>query len=404
MRARVVVPLLLSLAAVLGIVLGLAGPSGPGGAAAAGDGGWSAGIFSGGEGGDPAAGGAGFATAGARGGVAAENQPQPDFPVTALAPGETPPQFVVISFDGACKDELFQHYLDLGERADARFTFFLTGLCLLPEDDRTFYRPPGKPAGTSAVGFADPSLVPQRIVNLRTAYNTGHEIGTHFLGHFCDAEGVGVWDEADWRSEIEQFNAILDDWAEINRVRDPEPLPFNATVVKGGRTPCLAGIRDQMYPVFAEFGYTYDASNPGKLQWPRRNSFDLWEFPLQTIQVADYGRSTLSMDYNFLVAQNGGDIEADRATCDRIRESTYQSYMDALDAVHAGNRAPFFIGNHFNDWVCGAYTDALTRFVEEAHAKYPDVQFVTNVDLEKWLLAQDRKVLKQLQALPAQEY
>jgi hypothetical protein len=63
-----------------------------------------------------------------------------------------------------------------------------------------------------------------------------------------------------------------------------------------------------------------------------------------------------------------------------------------------------FVGNHFNDWVCGAYTDAVTRFVEDAHAKYPDVRFVTNVDLEAWLEAQDRRVLKDLQAQPVQEY
>jgi hypothetical protein len=254
------------------------------------------------------------------------------------------------------------------------------------------------------VGFADPALVVKRTANLRDAYDHGHEIGTHFLGHFCDSAGVASWDTADWLSEITQFNTILDDWAEINGVADPVPLPFNASVVKGGRTPCLAGDRDQMYPAFRDSGYTYDASQPGKLTWPRMNKYDLWEFPLQTIRVDGYDRSTLSMDYNLLVAQNGGQITASEATCDRIRQSAYRSFMAALDAVRDGNRAPFFVGNHFNEWVCGAYRDALTRFVDQAHERYPDVRFVSNADLVAWLEAQDPKVLRSLQKLPAQEY
>ena len=39
-------------------------------------------------------------------------------------------------------------------------------------------------------------------------------------------------------------------------------------------------------------------------------------------------------------------------------------------------------------------------FIVDLKAKHPDVQFVSNLDLEKWLEAQDPAVLQQLQALP----
>ena len=183
------------------------------------------------------------------------DQPNVTVPVK-LAAGQKPPQFVVLSFDGACKDELYQHYRDLAKRNDGHFTFFLSGLCLLPDAEAKNYDPPKKPAGTSAIGFADPTFVQQRVENLRTIWNDGMEIGTHFLGHFCDAEGVASWNSADWQSEIDQFNDFVFDWQKYNPdVKGVEPLPFDSSVIKGDRTPCLAGKRDQMYPVFVKEGF-----------------------------------------------------------------------------------------------------------------------------------------------------
>ncbi len=397
-RMRLIAPLLLALAAVAGFIVYGALPG-------AGDTGSARSGVAGGGQSSPSASAPDDAS-GQPDGAAATNGAQPAFQVTKLQPGEQPPQFVVVSFDGACKDELFQHYMQLADRTGSHFTFFLSGLCLLPETDRFAYKPPRKPAGTSAIGFAEPSFVPQRIVNFSEAYNKGHEIGTHFLGHFCDAKGVGSWNSADWRSEMTQFNDFLDNWAKYNKVSNPTTtLPFNSSVIQGDRTPCLDGKRAAMYPVFKEFGFTYDASNPGALQWPKKlDPYGLWEFPLQRIKIAGYNKSNLSMDYNLLFVQNKGNVKADQATCDRIRKSAYTSFMDALDAVHSGNRAPFFVGNHFNTWVCGAYKDALTSFVEDAHTKYPDVQFITNADLVKWLEAQDPAVLKSLRAKGVQAY
>ena len=416
MRARVVVPLLLALAATLGLVLGAVLP-GSSSAPTASDASPSASSTDSSPSDaaslDPESASASPATpevgdvTGEGGGVSAVNLPQPELEITKLAPGEEPPQFVVISFDGSCSNDIIRHYMDTADQVGARLTFFVSGLCLLPEEQRYLYETPGRDAGSSAIGFADDAQeVVQRVANYKEAYEKGHEIGTHFLGHWCEPNdgAVNSWGTAEWESEFSQDIGFMDNWAANNGVASPTPLPFNHGVMIGARTPCLEGQRDVMYPVFVENGFKYDASNPGVLQWPTKNDYGLWEFPLQTMKVVGYDRSNLSMDYNFLCAQNDCKQEADQATCDRIEQSTYDSLMAAVDALYNGNRAPLFFGNHFNTWVCGAYQNALTRFIIDASAQYPDLKFVSNADLVKWLEAQDPAVLNKLVAQGVQSY
>ncbi len=403
MRTRVLVPLALALAVAVGLILGVKLPSDSGST--------PAGLASGGPStGTTPSGGSSSASPSATGDGSGVSTPAPAgtdvFPITRLKPGEKPPQFVVVSFDGACKHELFQHYLDLAQQTDSRFTFFLSGLCLVPDRQRFLYHPPHKPVGTSAIGFGSASLIPQRIRDLTAAYDAGNEMGTHFLGHFCDSQGVQTWSSKDWTSEITQARTFLDNWAEINGSTDPTlKLPYDASVWRGARTPCLAGKRSAMYPVWVKQGFTYDASNPGQLTWPKKVSgFPLWNFPLQRIKVVGYGRSNLSMDYNLLYVQNGGRVTAPPATCAKIETSTYQSLMQALAAVESSNHAPFFVGNHFNEWACGAYKSALTRFVTDAHTDYPGIRFVTFEYMTRWLDAQSPAVLAKLQGLPVARY
>jgi hypothetical protein len=156
-----------------------------------------------------------------------------------------------------------------------------------------------------------------------------------------------------------------------------------------------------MYKAFKEAGYTYDTSSSGTLTWPKQVTNGLWNVPLQAIKVDGANYATLSMDYNFLVNQNGGRQTAPQEKCDQIEESTYRSYANALKAVREGNRAPLILGNHMNEWVCGAYTKALTRFIKDTHERHPDVKFISTLDLVNWLSAQDQTVLAELQKRPA---
>lgn len=418
MRPRVYVPLLLALAAVLGLVMGAVLPArtsaptaGSSSSAPASVSPQPTAITS-----DSASASASTSATGGvegdGGGVSAVNQPQPDFPVKKLLPGEKPPQFVVVSFDGSCNSDIFRRFMDTADATGAKYTMFISGLCLLPEASKYLYETPGREAGSSAIGFADnPEEVVQRIANYAEAYSKGHEIGTHFLGHWCDPSqgSVNSWDAAEWESEFSQDAKFMNDWAAINGITDPQVLPFNHSVVQGARTPCLEGQRDVMYPIFVEHGFTYDASNTGNLQWPVKDSYGLWEFPLQDIKVAGFGKDSLSMDYNLVCQQNGSggsdcNDSSDPAICQQAEDSTYQSLMDALGAVYNGNRAPVFWGMHWKPLMCGAYINAVNQFIVDATAKYPDVQFVSFADLVKWLNAQDPAVLKQLQAQGVQQY
>ncbi len=335
-----------------------------------------------------------------------------NYPIAMLAPGEEPPQFVVVSFDGACDHALFRHWYDLAERTGSRFTFFMSGLCLLPEDERMQYRPPGKPRGYSAIGFADPAKVDGRIQDWSQAWEGGHGVGTHFLGHFCDAAGVGTWSASDWEAEMNQQERFLDDWTTYN-ADNPDAdlslqLPFSFADVQGARTPCLLGKPEQMYKAFASRDFTYDSSRTGTLQWPRKVSkHSLWEFPLPMLKlVGKSGGSqhSIAMDYNILYQFTEGRTATSAAESARIRTITYESLMAALGAVYGGNRAPLFVGNHFNTWARGAFCDSLTDFVSNAHDEYPDVRFVSFEYLVRWLDAQSPQVRKALQARPAQSY
>jgi hypothetical protein len=246
--------------------------------------------------------------------------------------------------------------------------------------------------------------VEKRIEVLARSYREGHEIGTHFLGHFCGASGVGSWNTSQWRDEIKQAKGFLDEWKKYNpQVSEGQRLPFDSSVFMGARTPCLEGARNLMLPAFEAEGLRYDASDPGELKWPvKAEDSDLWEFPLPALHLRDTSSWVLAMDYNFMAMQNNTKTEADPATCDRIEQQTRDTYMDALEAAKEGGGAPLILGSHLNDWVCNAYVNSLHDFSRAAKEKYPDVQFISFADLADWLEAQDPTVLKELQELPAE--
>ena len=76
-------------------------------------------------------------------------------------------------------------------------TFFLSGLYLLPESKKRLYDPPNNPRGASDIGYLTDEHVKATLTNVRRAWLEGHEIGTHFNGHFCGGPGtVGNWTPA----------------------------------------------------------------------------------------------------------------------------------------------------------------------------------------------------------------
>jgi hypothetical protein len=238
-----------------------------------------------------------------------------------------------VSFDGAGDLNHWTFYRQVQDRTGAHMTFFLSGTYLIPRDKASPYRPPHHPIGSSDIGFADSaSDVRARVEQMREAYLSGDEIGTHFNGHFCGGTGVMAWSRDDWAGELDQFNSFLTDWRTNNDALDSSPLPFGPKDIVGERTPRLEGKRSVLYPLLADRGFRYDTSGAGDLSRPRKLDSGLWGIPMQELRMAQTGQQVLSMDYNFYELQSGG-REAGAFEEPRMERYVEQTYQNAYRAV-----------------------------------------------------------------------
>lgn len=338
-------------------------------------------------------------------GSTADTGPQPNQPPKPrrLEPGEAPPQFVVFSWDGAGEvgNDLFPRFRKLAKDHGASMTFFLSGLYLLPESKQSLYRPPNNPVGASDIGYLKDSNIKLTLKNLRAAWLEGHEIGTHFNGHFCGGAGsVEKWTPQQWRSEIEQAMSFVTKWRTNTGFTDLEPLPFDyRKELIGGRTPCLLG-QDNLLPTAAELGWRYDASSSGGLQiWPTKKQ-GVWDLPLQSIPFPGRGFEVLAMDYNILANQSQNSTNAPPANYPAWHKQATDAYVAGFERAYKTNRAPLFIGNHFEEWNGGIYMDAVEETIKRiAQEDSEDVRMVSFRQFVDWLDAQDPAVLEKLRGL-----
>ncbi|WP_174269735.1 polysaccharide deacetylase [Sanguibacter keddieii] len=320
-------------------------------------------------------------------------------PMTRLAPGEQPPQFIIFSFDGAGWHDRWQEFSAAAEEVDARFTGFLTGIYLLTDEHRDAYTGPGHAPGRASVGFGgSPEDVTTLVEDLNGAYRAGHEIGTHYNGHFCadNPPGAGDWSTADWTSELDQFFAFWEGWREINMMPEAQELEVPASEVRGGRTPCLEGDWEQIAPAWAEHGLTYDSSIPGSgMAWPTQQH-GVWEFAMQSTASPTLGNVT-AMDYNFWYKFNQAQDQPERAG--EIHDAVLETYRHMYQATSTGNRAPVLVANHFNAWSGNAFNPAARDFMLEACDDEGTV-CATYSDVIAWMELQDPAVLAELQSRP----
>ncbi|WP_285568174.1 hypothetical protein [Streptomyces sp. RTGN2] len=325
---------------------------------------------------------------------------QPSAPVP-LEPGQKPPQFVIFSWDGAGEvgNGLFPRFLELAKEHDAAMTFFLSGLYLLPESKKTLYRPPNNPIGASDIGYLTDGHIKETLKNVRQAWLDGHEIGTHFNGHFCGGSGsVGNWSASQWQSEIDQSVSFVTEWRTNTGWTDLDPLPFDyRKELIGGRTPCLLG-QDNLLPTAKKLGWRYDASSPGGTQvWPTKR-MDVWDLPLQGIPFPGHTFEVLSMDYNILANQSQNSTKGMPSRYPGWRDQATESYINGFQRAYETNRAPFYIGNHFEEWNGGIYMDAVEDVLKHIAGK-PDVRLVSFRQFVDWLDVQDPAVLAKLRTL-----
>ncbi|MDO0912672.1 hypothetical protein QQM39_18015 [Streptomyces sp. DT2A-34] len=330
------------------------------------------------------------------------NQPGKPEP---LEPGQKPPQFVVFSWDGAGEvgNGLFPRFLDLAKEHGAHMTFFLSGLYLLPESKKRLYEPPNNPRGASDIGYLTDEHIKATLKNVRRAWLDGHEIGTHFNGHFCAGTGtVGNWTAQQWRSEIEQAKAFVKEWRTNSGWTDLPSLPFDYDKeLVGGRTPCLLG-QDNLLPTARELGWRYDASSPGGRQvWPQKKQ-GLWDLPLQQIPFPGRSFEVLSMDYNMLANQSVNSTNAPSYNYPGWRKQSAQAYIQGFKRAYETNRAPFFVGNHFEQWNGGIYMDAVEealKHIAREKEKGEDIQLVSFRQFVDWMDVQKPEVLDRLRTL-----
>ncbi|KOU02810.1 lipoprotein [Streptomyces sp. NRRL F-5755] len=328
---------------------------------------------------------------------------QPDKP-RRLEPGETPPQFVIFSWDGAGEvgNGLFPRFRKLAKDHNAAMTFFLSGLYCLPESKKHLYRPPNNKVGASDIGYLSDEHIKATLQNVREAWLEGHEIGTHFNGHFCGEARTSVkhWTPAQWQSEIDQAMDFVTKWRTNTGFTDLEPLPFDyKKELVGGRTPCLLG-QDNLLPTAKKLGWRYDASSPGGVQrWPKKK-MGLWDYPLQQIPFPGHRFEVLSMDYNILANQSKNSTKGPPANYPGWRKEATGAYIKGFERAYETNRAPLFVGNHFEQWNGGIYMDAVEEALKHiADEKRKDVRLVSFRQFTDWLDAQDPKVVAKLQGL-----
>lgn len=325
---------------------------------------------------------------------AAQGALEPPSWLRKLAPGEKPPQFVLFSFDGAGSHEHWRRLLPIADRVNAHVTGFLSGIYLLPNSRRAEYQAPGHDPGSASISFGGSDReVRTRIDDLNTAAARGHEIGTHYNGHFCTGNepSVGRWNGEQWGRELDQFFTILAD-ATVQGLRVP------ADTVKGGRTPCLEGDPDAFLPAMGQRGLTFDTSmTTDGIAWPTLQH-GVWEFWVPIVRVPALARKkVIMMDYNIWYALNGGKDEPGRDA--EFTEVTLDTYRAAYQAAWNTNRAPLTVGTHFNDWNGGAFSRATEQFMREVCVR-PQTVCATHSEVIEWMGVQDPAVLDAFRAMP----
>jgi peptidoglycan/xylan/chitin deacetylase (PgdA/CDA1 family) len=283
-----------------------------------------------------------------------------------IAPDLSRRQLVIVSFDGAHDNRLWEKSLAMGARVGAHFTYFLscTFLMTKAEGGRS-YKAKGHKAGASNVGFAQSrDEIATRVRHIWTAHESGHEIGSHGCGHFDGKD----WSEADWSAEFAAFDATVDNAWTAAGIGAQEPSGWRAMVdgIKGFRAPYLS-TSNGLVPAERQAGLAYDASLVTKgPAWPSVEG-GMIRFGLPLIPEGPSGRRVIGMDYNLFVRHSMG-VE-NRKDSALFEERSLKAYRDAFNAQYEGARVPLQLGFHFVEMNGGAYWRALDRFLSEACGK-----------------------------------
>ena len=301
---------------------------------------------------------------------------------------ETPKrkQLVIVSFDGAHDNLLWEKSRAMARRTGAHFTYFLSCTFLFPKAERAKYQAPHEKRGRSNVGFApDREDAILRLGEIWLAKLEGHDIGSHGCGHF---DG-GKWSAADWKAEFTFFREALASAWQNAGVGEREPADWQRFVrqdVKGFRAPYLSAGSGLIKALEAN-GFSYDASLVSKGPALPVATGGIARFGLPLIPEGSARRPVIAMDYNLYVRHSKGKEKPERAAA--FEESTLAAYRDAFASQYDGERIPLQLGFHFVEMNAGAYWRALDRFLTETCGQ-KDVACVSYVEALD-MLAKEKK-------------
>ncbi len=305
-----------------------------------------------------------------------------------------PPQFVMLAFDNCTELMRWQDLTDFSAEMDragkrVRFTFFVSGINYIEDADRAVYQGPGQRRGYSPINFGGSAEdVHRRVDYINALYAKGHEIASHAVGHF----NGGRWSAAQWGQEFASYRDIFANAdAKARAAASKLDVPFAKVV--GFRAPYLA-VGSGLYEALRRDGFRYDTSGISYPdQWPQKRD-GLWRFNLVTLKIHGLGRNTLSMDYNFIVAQSHGVADPRRAAL--FKEQMLATYLDYFRTNYTGNRAPLNIGHHFEAYQGGVYNEALKEFARRV-CGLPEVKCATYSELADFMDQQTPETLSAFQ-------
>jgi peptidoglycan/xylan/chitin deacetylase (PgdA/CDA1 family) len=286
--------------------------------------------------------------------------------LTSSHAAEKPKQLVIISFDGAHDNALWQRSLDLGRKTGATFTYFLSCTFLMSQTERYAYQAPHQKVGRSNTGFAQSDdEVRIRLGHIWAAHLAGHEMASHVCGHFDGRD----WSEADWRQEFSDFDrTLLGAWKNTGAAVD-EPAGWASFVkddIKGFRAPYLS-FGPALVPALKSHGFRYDASLVSKGPVRAADDDGFLRFALPRIPEGPEGRRVIGMDYNLFMRHSRARNMPERSA--EFEDRTLAAFRQAFDKEYKGARIPLQLGFHFVEMNGGAYWNALDTFLTETCGK-----------------------------------
>lgn len=242
---------------------------------------------------------------------------------------------------------------------DLNFTYFISGVYLIPKHQKKLYNLSFKGAGVSNIDFGDSVSVTDERVNLiNEAFDNGHEIASHLNGHF---DGT-YWNEEEWKEEISFFNNIVDNTLE-NKLDRNIKIKISSKDIVGIRTPLL-GTNKNLYKVLNKIGFKYDSSKIRSINRKEEKKGRVVIYPLRHILVNN--KKTISMDYNIFLSQTEGENKLKKGTreWEEAKKNILNGYNQYFKEEYNGKRKVVNIANHFSLWNDGLYWEAMKDFSE----------------------------------------